>query len=230
MLTPIRFSATFAAASFLILVACNGDDGGGVGTSGGSGTNDGGATGTSGGSTSSSGGTTSSSGGTTDAGSSDDGGALSAGPGQFKYKGQVNGQSIAGNCTPKNSADVDSYTVAIAGNQLNIACPGVTGTAVANPAATFILKAYAGLPATFSFNAADGIGSNRKYEVTGWTSATGPRLQAINTNVQSIEVKGTYDSATKHVTGTFVGKWGTPTKPKYEAEGWLEIAFDVMHP
>jgi hypothetical protein len=156
-------------------------------------------------------------------------GGLSAGPGQFNYKGEVNGQSIAGNCTFKNNADKDSYVAGIAGNQLNVGCPGVIGTAIVNPGAFLILKSYAALPATFSYTKQD-AGYGAKYELSGWSTYNGAKLGSANKNTESIDVTGTYDGPTKRVTANVKAKWGTPTNPTYEAQGWLEIAFDVTHP
>jgi hypothetical protein len=165
-----------------------------------------------------------------------DGAATGGAPGSVTFEATIDGVSTSLSCTLKTGTavfDKDAYVAGVAGNRINVACPGVAGTAVENPSILVSFLDIRALPASFNW----GLTELAQFEIQADTGPAQTRSFMLSDNfmvrpgVTAVALQGTWDSTTRRLKGSLSGtREGAPATGGIWANGTITATFDVNVP
>lgn len=173
-------------------------------------------------------------GGEDDAGGGDDagsGGPTEAAPNTIVASITTDGNSAEILCDKTEGDDIfalDRVGAGYAGDQANITCPASTAPMNNNPSVLVVLKNYASLPASFTFDESD-LGSAWEIRADAGPD-NGRELAHFSDGTIEASLQGTWDPATRVLTGGFMITISGNDDSSGSGNGTAEGAFNVTLP
>ncbi len=127
----------------------------------------------------------------------------------FEFDATIGSTPLKGRCTPQtDTLAADALGQLKAGLQFNIGCPGQVVTYNKNGGCYVVVKEIEKLPAgAYSFTLADAKAADKLWEMSCALPNMGAGLHTILANGEAATLSGTWDPATREITGAATGTW-----------------------